>query len=123
MFYEPLPDAEVLKVVAGAWAKEIAGENWFGRGGRVIASAAEVDDLLPNHPDAFVLLMILRRHHWGRPFVIANAMAETMPGGGWHRKRLASARSALERLGQIEKLRPASKRYGPALYQFKGGQI
>lgn len=123
MFYEPLPDAEVLRVVASAWAKEIAGENWFGRGGRVIVSAAEVDGLLSNDPDAFVLLMILRRYHWGRPFVIANAMADRMPGGGWHRKRLASARCTLERLGEIERLRPASKQHGPALYQFKGGQI
>ena len=123
MFYEPLPDAEVLRVVASAWAKELAGENWFSRGGRVVVSAAEVDGLLGDDPDAFVLLMILRRYHWGRPFVIANAMADTMPGGGWHRKRLAAARSTLERLSQIEKLRAASKHHGPALYQFKGGQI
>jgi hypothetical protein len=122
MFYEPLPDAEVLKVVASAWIKEVSGENWFGAGGRVIVDANEVDTLLQDDPDAFMLLTKLRRHHWRRPFVIANAMAEEMPGGGWRRQRLAVARRRLEQGGHIEQLRPASKQAGPALYQFKGGQ-
>ena len=120
--YEPLPDDEVMRVVASAWAKELAGENWFGRGGQVVVSAAEVDELLRQDPDAFVLLTVLRRHHWGRSFAIANAMAATMPGGGWRRQRFASARRNLEARGLIQQLRAASKLNGPAVYKLKGGQ-
>ena len=32
IFFEPLPDQEVLRIVASAWAKELAGENWSGAG-------------------------------------------------------------------------------------------
>lgn len=121
-FCEPLPDDEVLRVVASSWAKELSGANWFGRGGRVIFDAEEVDDLLRREPDAFVLLTILRRHHWSREFVVANAMAEAMPKGGWRRHRLAAARQRLLDLGMIEEVRPASRHLGPARFRFKGGQ-
>lgn len=120
-FSEPLPEDEVTRVVASAWDKELAGENWFGRGGRVVFSVSEVDGLLNSEPDAFLLLTVLRRHHWRRPFVVANAMAGIMPGGGWTRKRLAAARFYLLRTGEISLVRPAS-RGSPALYKFKGGQ-
>lgn len=124
MFYEPLPDGEVLRIVASAWAKEISGQNWFGSGGKVVIDAVEVDELLSADPDAFALLMILRRHHAGvrATFAIANAMAEAMPGGGWRVKRLAAARHRLEELGLVELVRFASRLHGPALYKFKGGQ-
>lgn len=122
LFYEPLPDSEVLKVVASAWAKEIAGENWFGRGGRVVLEASDIDGLLTESPDAFVLLTILRRNHWGRKFVIANEMASSMPGGGWRRQRFAAARQHLLNAQYIEETRPASRQHGPAVYAFKGGQ-
>ncbi|QIK78644.1 hypothetical protein G7077_06785 [Sphingomonas piscis] len=122
-FYEPLPADEVLKVVASAWQKECTGENWFGRGARVVWATEDIDTLLRNDPDAFILLTILKRHHWGpRKFVIANAMADTMPGGGWSRKRFAATRHRLERMGVIQEHRPASRQHGPALYQFKGGR-
>lgn len=121
-FYEPLPDDEVMRVVASAWSKQLSGENWFGSGERVVVKHEEIDNVLRRHPDAFILLTVLRRHHWGRDFVVANAMHETMPGGGWSRKRLAAARSWLEKTGEIKQVRPASKRYGPALYRFKGGR-
>ena len=120
--YEPLPDDEVLRIVASAWLKEISGSNWFGRGGRVIFHSAEVDGLLDSDPDAFMLLTILRRHHWRREFVVANAMAEKMPGGGWRRHRLAAARQSLIDAEVIEELRPASRANGPALFGFKGVQ-
>lgn len=122
-FYEPLPDDEVLKVVASAWAKELSGTNWFGRGGRVVFETAEVDGLLQDDPDAFMLLTILRRYHWNREFVVANAMAETMPGGGWRRHRLAAARQRLVEKDIIEEVRPASRTNGPAVFKFKGVQI
>lgn len=119
LFYEPLADAEVLKIVASAWTKEMAGENWIGRGKRVVVDFAEVDNLLRNHPDAFVLLMLLRRYHRpGETFAVANAMAGTMPGGGWTVKRLAAARRRLEEIGEIEMVRRWSAQAGPSLYRF-----
>ncbi|MEO6582362.1 MAG: bifunctional DNA primase/polymerase [Sphingomicrobium sp.] len=120
--YEPLPDDEVLKVVASAWAKELSGNNWFGHGGRVVVDASQIDGLLNNDPDAFVLLTVLHRHHWGRDFVVANAMAKIMPGGGWRRHRLASARRHLIEAGEIEEISSASRHGGPARYRFMGGQ-
>jgi hypothetical protein len=119
MLYEPLPDEEVLRIVASAWAKETSGDNMFGRSGRVIISAEQIDHLLTAFPDAFILLTLLRRHHWGRDFVCANAMAATMPGGGWSRQRFAAARQKLEEIGEIRMVRPASKQSGPATYRFK----
>lgn len=122
LFYEPLPDEEVLRIVASAWTKETTGENSFGRGQRVVIPHDHIDTLLSTYPDAFILLTILRRHHWGREFVCANAMAETMPGGGWPVKRLAAARRTLEQIGEIVLVRPAGRHRGPAIYRFKGGQ-
>ena len=122
IFFEPLPDQEVLRIVASAWSKELAGENWFGRGSRVVLDAAEIDGLLNSDPDAFLLLTMLRRHHWRRQFVIANALAATMPRGGWPRQRFAAARRRLIEAGAIEEIRPASRHSGPAVYQFKGGR-
>jgi hypothetical protein len=121
-FYEPLPEAEVLSVVASVLSYESQGKNWFGHGARVTFNNDEIDDLLMAEPDAFVLLTVLRRHHWGRDFVIANGMAENMPGGGWNRKRFASARQILLSRGEIELLRAASSYHGPALYRFGHGR-
>lgn len=121
-FDEPLPDEEVLRVVASSWAKQMSGSNWFGGGGRVIFESREVDGLLNQEPDAFMLLTILRRHHWGREFVVANGMAERMPRGGWRRHRLAAARQRLIDLKVIEEVRPACRGIGPAIFRFKGGQ-
>jgi len=121
MFYEPLPDEEVLRVVASAWSREASGQNWFGSGGKVVVDAAEVDDLLTHDPDAFALLMILRRHHAGArsSFAVANAMHATMPGGGWSRQRFSAARRRLIGLAAIEEVRAASHFHGPGLYRFK----
>lgn len=121
-FYPALPAEEVLKVVASAWGYEVEGKNWFGYGPRVVFAADEVDNLMDDNPDAFILLTKLRRHHWGRDFVIANAMAEEMPDGGWRRHRFASARQYLLDKGVIEEVRPASRQHGPAVYRFKGGR-
>lgn len=121
MFYEPLPDDEVIKVVASAWAKEASGENFFGGRKGLIIGHDQLDRvLLEGGPDPFLLLTILKRHHWGREFVCANAMAETMPPHGWTRQRFAAARRKLEQIGEILMLRPAIKGVGPATYRFKG---
>jgi hypothetical protein len=84
-----------------------------------------IDGLMYEDPDAFLLLVRLKRHHWDREFVIANVMADTMPRGGWCRKRLAAARAKLEDRGLVKIVMPKGRRV-PALYrltQIKSGQI
>ena len=117
-FLPPLPDEQVMKVAKSAWKYTEKGRNWFGVGKRIISTHDEVDGLLRERPDAYLLLTILRRHHWAREFVVANAMAAEMPGGGWRRERFAAARSELERRGFIVQVRPAMKGVGPALYKW-----
>jgi hypothetical protein len=119
-YLPPLPEAEVLKTARSAWGYTERGENWFGRDKYAVATHEEIDELLIGHPDAFALLMLLRRRHWGRDFVLANAMAEGMPGGGWTRKRFAAARRDLEAAGKIELIQAAGKHHGPARYRLSG---
>ena len=115
----PLSDAEVTQIAASAWQKQVAGENWIGER-RVIATHDEIDGLMMQSPDAFILLQMLRRHHHpSHEFVIGNAMAGIMPSGGWTRKRLAAARTALTEAGSIEITRTHSKIKGPAIFRFK----
>lgn len=113
-YYKPLPAEEVLKIVASAWGYEVEGKNWFGHGARIIFAVDEVDNLLKDNQDAYILLSVLKRHHWGRNFSVANGMAEDI---GWRRQRLASARLHLIECGHIEELRPAM-RHSPAVYRF-----
>jgi hypothetical protein len=123
-YREPQSEAEVTRVAKSAWKMTQEDRNWFAQGKIVTFSFDEVDELLSSSPDGLILLMRLRRCHWGANiFVIANAMANTMPGGGWTRKRFAAARTFLERCGSIEMVRAASRQNGPALYRFKGGQF
>lgn len=108
----PVSDTEVIAIAASAWGYDARGDNWFGTGRRVVASHDEIDQL---SPDAFYLLSVLRRHHWGREFIVANAMADTL---GWSRKRFAAARAELGSLGKITLLRPANQWQGAALYRW-----
>lgn len=118
-FVHPLGDEELRRTVANSWAMEESGRNWFGTGRRVVSTHDEVDGLMQDDPDAYLLLTKLRRHHWGdAPFVIANQMHEVMPGGGWTRKRLAAARASLELRGLVLLIRKHSKANGPAIYRF-----
>lgn len=120
MFYEPLSDDEVVCVVASAWLKTEAGENWFGRGGKTVLANEHVDELARDHPDALILLAVLKRHHWGRPeFVVANDMHVML---GMTRKRLAAARKHLEQIGELVMVRAPGAMVGPGIYRFKGGQ-
>jgi hypothetical protein len=123
-FDTPLDEREVKKTVKSAWRYEKEGRNYLGTGNFVQISNSEFDSLVTKSSDAFVLLMLLRRHHWNRNFVIANKMAGTMPGGAWTRKRLATARSVLEQEGKIELLKAAGRSTGPSVYRWprKGGQ-
>jgi hypothetical protein len=57
-----------------------------------------IDRVMATSGDAFLLLTLLKRHHWGRDFALANAMAAGM---GWRLSRWRDARNALVRLGMI----------------------
>ncbi|MCO5157488.1 MAG: bifunctional DNA primase/polymerase [Aquamicrobium sp.] len=115
-FYQPLPDAEVLKIVASAWKYEMEGKNWFGHGARIVFEADEVDSLAASNPDAFALLTILRRHHWGRDFVLAKAFAESL---GWTLPRFKSARAELLERKLIECVHAGGRGpKDPPLYRF-----
>jgi hypothetical protein len=56
---------------------------------------------MAHSPDAFHLLMILKRYHWGRDFALANAMTAAI---GWRLSRWRLARDILVRLGLIARL-------------------
>jgi hypothetical protein len=118
----PLDDWEVEKVVNSAWRYEDQGLNWISD--RYVVpvvplSYGDVDDLMTKSPDAFVLLTWLRRHNFDRnEFVVANALAPTMPGGGWTRKRLAAARTVLENERKIMLVKRHSVTSGPATYRW-----
>jgi hypothetical protein len=53
-------------------------------------------------PDAFCLLMMLQRHHWGRDFAFANAMSDTM---NWSLRRFVAVRKALIEMGIVTVIR------------------
>jgi hypothetical protein len=114
-FNPPLPESEAVKVAASAWGKTAQGLNWFGNG-TVALRNEDVDDLMMEEPDAFMLLAKLRRHNWGKAFIVANAMAETMPNGGWSRQRFAAAKAELERRGKIRCIRDRKGGNRPPTY-------
>jgi Bifunctional DNA primase/polymerase, N-terminal/Primase C terminal 1 (PriCT-1) len=116
-----MPDADVVKVAQSAWRYEQEGRNLIGRGRSLVTTHSLIDELIGESQDAFILFTLLRRHHWGRDFVAANAMADQL---GWTRKRFAEARGVLVLLGLIEEVIPAGYRT-PAVFKFgvRGGQI
>jgi len=112
----PLPDTEVERIVKSSWRYEQEGRNLMGRGAAVVTEHRVIDALaIASDPDAAFLFLILRRHHWGRHFVVANAMAD---GLRWNRKRFAAARTRLVELGLLREVQPA-KRHAPAVYSFR----
>jgi Bifunctional DNA primase/polymerase, N-terminal len=113
-YMPPLPDEEVVKAASSAWGYTAQGRNWFGNG-TVAVRHDEVDALMHEAPDAFLLLTKLRRHNWGKTFMVPNAMAATMPGGGWGRERFEAARRSLAAAGKIKLLKRAYTG-SPALY-------
>ena len=104
----PLTDAEVTAKCKHWWRKTERGENKWGIGQFTTVDHGLIDNLMMSDPDAFTLLMFLRRHHWGRPFYLANDMHAAMPGGGWRRQRFTAARARLINSGNIRVLEPAS---------------
>jgi hypothetical protein len=109
----PLPDDVIISTAKSAWLCEQEGRNLVGRGRSVVTPHAVIDDLIGESQDALVLLTLLQRHHWGRNFVLANAMADKLD---WSRKRFAAARVLLQELGLIQLVAPASFR-SPAIYR------
>jgi hypothetical protein len=87
-------DAGIRRAAASAWKYEIEDRNLFDRGGAILTPHTEFDALVkePTGQDALILLMALRRNHWGRPFILANAMAKTF---GWGPNRFKAARDCL----------------------------
>jgi hypothetical protein len=117
-FSSPLDREEAVKTAESAWRYEERGLN-FARAGQVVPiSHTEIDELMAQSPDAVILLMLLRRSHWARDFVVANPMAKQMPGGAWSRTRFSAARSVLENAGKIELVRHAGRGTGPAVYRW-----
>jgi hypothetical protein len=112
----PLADDVIISTAGSAWRYEQEGRNLVGRGRSVVTPHSVVDELIGENQDAFVLLTLLQRHHWGRSFVLANAMADQL---GWTRKRFAAARTLLKALGFIQLVTAASFR-SPAVYRLGG---
>jgi hypothetical protein len=106
----PLPDSSIVTITNSAWRCEQEGRNLVGRGRAVVTPHKLIDELIGESQDAFILLTLLQRHHWGREFVVANAMADQL---GWSRKRFASARALLLKRGFLETVRPGGFRYPP----------
>jgi Bifunctional DNA primase/polymerase, N-terminal len=119
---QPLDDIEVIKVAASAWGYTARSQNLIGRGGGVVIPHTDIDGLMQECPDAFILESFLRRHHWGRDFIITNALAAKMPEGGWTRKRLAKARGELQRRNRIRVVRPGGYKRA-ARYRWPRGVV
>jgi len=113
-----LPDDEVVRLVRSAWKIQQEGRNFAG--GKVVpATFAEVDRLTSDFPDAFALLMMLRRHHKRRKeFALGKAMASKV---GWSLTRFRAARSRLQEEGYIICLHPGGRgKHDPPRYALRG---
>jgi hypothetical protein len=118
---EPLSDEEVIKVATSAWGYEERGENRYGKTG-VWFSTEEVNFLIKTDPEKYLLKSFLRANNGPKStFMITNSLASRL---GMSRKRLSATRRGLEQ-SDVERVRPATKRTGPALYRWKakGGPI
>jgi Bifunctional DNA primase/polymerase, N-terminal/Primase C terminal 1 (PriCT-1) len=94
----PLSESELEAAARSAWKYEREGRNLVGRGKAVVMSHDTIDRVMSESLDAFSLLTLLRRYHWGRDFALANSMAASI---GLGLMRWRNARNALVRLGII----------------------
>jgi hypothetical protein len=111
--HPPLPDDIVIAKVEQAWKYQTTGKNFISDP-YIKLLPDQVDRLAAKHSYALALLAILRRNHWSREFVIANAMAKSL---GWPLSRLQKARRKLEVEGYVRKIRRHS-RVSPAVYDW-----
>jgi len=95
---QPLSDSEVISATKSVWKYQQEGRNLVGRGRAVVISHKLIDRLIAENQDAFVLLTVLKRHHWERDFVLSKPMAAMF---GWTLPRWYSARNLLVRFGII----------------------
>ena len=92
----PLRESELEAVARSAWKYETEGTNLVGRGKAVVMSHDMIDQI--DDPDAFYLMALLKRHHWGHDFVLTKAMALAL---GWTLPRWRRARDLLVRFSII----------------------
>jgi hypothetical protein len=98
---DPLSIEEISRLAASAWRYQQQGRNFIAGGGNLVVNTfEEVDTLAAVDPDAFALLCILRRYHYGHDrFTIAKIMAKNSLG--WTGRRFSSARDLLLDRGLI----------------------
>jgi hypothetical protein len=129
----PLPDDEVERTAASAWRYEQEGRNFVGRGGVVLITHDELDDLLAQRhgAEAVAFLALLRRQHGARQqlFAIAcHAMAKARAIACWpNPRKYRRARDLLCRRGHLERVARhganADGTFRPALWRMTHGQF
>ena len=108
-----MDDAEIIKVSNWAWNKTLRDENWVGTGQRIVMEFDEFD-ALGNR--GTLLLLKLRRHHWGEHFPMTKALAAAL---GWRVQNFKAARDELIQQRIIECIHPGGRHPNdPPLYRF-----
>jgi Bifunctional DNA primase/polymerase, N-terminal/Primase C terminal 1 (PriCT-1) len=113
-----LPDEEIVRLVRSAWKIQQEGRNFVG--GKVVpVTFTEIDRLAFHSPDAFALLMVLRRcHNCRKEFALGKAMASKL---GWSLPRFRAARARLEEDRYITCLHPGGRgKHDPPRYALRG---
>jgi Bifunctional DNA primase/polymerase, N-terminal len=119
---EPWPDnevnSEIVKRCKYWWDKTQKGENYFNVGRYVRSTHKELEEMLsnPKDHDACLLLLLLRKCHWGRDFALSN---ETHKSLGWTLRRLVAGRNRLIETGRIVVLKMAT-RHTPMICRLGG---
>ena len=109
----PMDATEIVKVSNWAWNKTLKDENWFGTGQRIVMAFDEFDTLGDR---ATLLLLKLRRHHWGEQFQMTKMLASAL---GWRVQNFKAARDELIRAQIIECIHPGGRHPNdPPLYRF-----
>ncbi len=102
----PMEDSEVMSVAQSAWRITERGDNRFGLHGAWFP-LDEVNRMIDDQ-DAFFLLAFLRAHQGpDATFMCTNRLGDRF---GWHRIRLANARSRLIEMGYFKPVRQAGYR-------------
>ena len=109
---------EIAKIVGSAWKYQVTGRNLIA-GNFIRANIEEVEELAGPHPDAFALLMILRRFHNDyNGFALGKAMARKL---AWSLPRFRAARHVLETRRHIQCLHPGGRgKNDPPRYALRG---
>ena len=76
----PLPNSEVIAAAKSVWKYQREDRNLVGRGRAVVISHRLIDRLISENQDALILLTTLKRHNWGRDFILSKPMAAMFGG-------------------------------------------